>query len=54
MSISDQNETQKFIVFQFRKLSELKKWYKVYNKELLMIVKALQKWRSYFVSTENH
>ncbi len=31
-------------------MSELKKRYKIHNKEFLAIVKALQDWRSYFVS----
>jgi len=37
------DEVQKFIVFQSRKLSELKKKYEIHDKELLAIVKALQK-----------
>ncbi len=35
------NEQQRFIVYQFKKLSESEKRYKIHNKELLMIVKAL-------------
>ncbi len=38
---------KKSIVYWFRKLSEFKKRYKIYNKKLLAIVKALQDWRSY-------
>jgi len=38
---------QRPIAFQSRKLSELKKRYEVHDKELLVIVKALQEWRSY-------
>jgi hypothetical protein len=37
-----ENEQQRLIVYQSRKLSELKKRYEVYDKELLAIVKALQ------------
>jgi len=36
------DEVQRFIVFQSRKLSGLKKRYEVHDKELLAIVKALQ------------
>jgi len=39
------------VVFQSRKLSEFKKKYKIHDKELLVIVKALQEWRSYFTDT---
>ena len=35
------------ITYQSRKLSGLEKRYEVHNKELLVIVKALQEWRSY-------
>ncbi len=35
------DEQQRFIAYQSRKLSELKKRYEVHNKELLVIVKAL-------------
>ena len=35
------------ITYQSRKLSESEKRYEVHNKELLVIVKALQEWRSY-------
>jgi len=41
------NEQQRFIVYWFKKLSRLKKRYEIHNKELLVIVKALQDWRSY-------
>ncbi len=36
------DEVQRFIVFQSRKLSELKKRYEIHDKKLLTIVKALQ------------
>jgi len=36
------DEQQRFIAYQFRKLSKLKKRYEVHDKELLAIVKALQ------------
>jgi len=36
------DEVQRLIVFQSRKLSELKKRYEVHDKKLLAIVKALQ------------
>ena len=38
-----EDEQQRLIAYQSRKLSELKKRYKIHDKELLMIVKALQK-----------
>jgi hypothetical protein len=44
------NEVRRFIVFQSRKLSEFKKRYEIHDKELLVIVKALQEWKSYFRS----
>jgi len=37
-----ENEQQRLIVYQSRKLSELEKRYEVHDKELLVIVKALQ------------
>jgi len=37
-----EDEVQRFIAFQFRKLSELKKRYEIHDKKLLAIVKALQ------------
>jgi len=37
-----ENEQQRLIVYQSRKLSGLKKRYEIYDKELLAIVKALQ------------
>jgi len=43
---------QRPIAYQFRKLSESKKRYEVHNKELLVIVKALQDWRPYLAGTE--
>jgi len=36
------DEQQRLIVYQFRKLSESEKRYEIHNKELLVIVKALQ------------
>ncbi len=36
------DEQQKLIAYQSKKLSELEKRYEVHNKELLVIVKALQ------------
>jgi len=36
------DEQQRLIAYQLRKLSELKKRYEVHDKELLVIVKALQ------------
>jgi len=46
------DEQQRPIAYQSRKLSELKKRYEVHNKELLVIVKALQDWRPYLTDTE--
>ncbi len=40
------------IVYRLWKLSESEKRYKVHNKKLLIIVKVLQKWRPYLISTE--
>jgi len=37
-----EDEQQRLIVYQFKKLSEPEKRYEVHNKELLVIVKALQ------------
>jgi len=37
-----EDEQQRLIAYQSRKLLELKKRYEVHNKELLVIVKALQ------------
>jgi len=36
------DEQQRLIVYQFKKLSEPEKRYEIHNKELLVIVKALQ------------
>ncbi len=47
-----ENEQQRLIAYQFKKLTELKKRYKVHDKELLAIVKALQDWRPYLADTE--
>jgi len=46
------DEQQRLIAYQFRKLSEPEKRYEVHNKELLVIVKALQDWRPYLTGTE--
>ncbi len=43
---------QRLIAYQSRKLSELEKRYEVHDKELLVIVKALQDWRPYLAGTE--
>jgi len=37
-----EDEQQRFIAYQSRKLSESEKRYEVHDKELLVIVKALQ------------
>jgi len=37
-----EDEQQRLIAYQFRKLSEPEKRYEVHDKELLVIVKALQ------------
>jgi len=47
-----EDEQQRLIAYQFRKLSEPEKRYEVHNKELLVIVKALQDWRPYLADTE--
>ncbi len=47
-----ENEQQRLIVYQFKKLSKSEKRYEVHNKELLVIVKALQDWRPYLTDTE--
>ncbi len=47
-----ENEQQRLIVYQSRKLSESKKRYEVHDKELLVIMKALQDWRPYLAGTE--
>ncbi len=46
------NEQQRLIVYQSRKLSEPEKRYKIHDKELLAIVKALQDWRPYLADIE--
>jgi len=46
------DEQQRFIAYWSRKLSEPEKRYEVHDKELLVIVKALQDWRSYLADTE--
>jgi len=46
------DEQQRLIAYWFKKLSELKKRYEVHNKELLVIVKALQDWRPYLAGIE--
>jgi len=47
-----EDKQQRFIVYWFRKLSESEKRYEVHDKELLVIVKALQDWRPYLADTE--
>ncbi len=47
-----ENEQQRLIVYQSKKLSEPEKRYEVHDKELLVIVKALQDWRPYLTDTE--
>jgi len=47
-----EDEQQRLIAYWFRKLSELEKRYEVHDKELLVIVKALQDWRPYLAGTE--
>ncbi len=47
-----EDEQQRLIVYQSRKLSESEKRYEVHDKELLVIVKALQDWRPYLAGTE--
>jgi len=46
------NKQQRLIVYQLKKLSEFEKRYEIHDKELLIIVKALQDWRPYFADTE--
>ncbi len=46
------NEQQRLIAYWSKKLSEPEKRYKVHNKELLVIVKALQDWRPYLADTK--
>jgi len=46
------NGQQRTIAYWFKKLSKPKKRYKVHDKELLAIVKALQDWRPYLAGTE--
>jgi len=43
---------QRLIAYQSRKLSGPEERYEVHNKELLVIVKALQDWRPYLTGTE--
>jgi len=47
-----EDEQQRLIAYQSRKLSEPEKRYEVHDKELLAIVKALQDWRPYLAETE--
>ncbi len=47
-----EDEQQRLIAYQSRKLLKLEKRYEVHNKELLVIVKALQNWRPYLADTE--
>jgi hypothetical protein len=47
MLVSDQEWATETHSLSFKKLSESEKRYEVHDKELLVIVKALQDWRSY-------
>ncbi len=47
-----EDEQQRLIVYWSRKLSEPEKRYEVHDKELLVIVKALQDWRPYLTDTK--
>ncbi len=47
-----EDEQQRLIAYWFKKLSEPEKRYEVHDKELLVIVKALQDWRPYLTDTE--
>ncbi len=47
-----EDEQQRLIAYWLRKLSEPEKRYEVHDKELLVIVKALQDWRPYLADTE--
>jgi len=47
-----EDEQQRLIAYWFKKLSEPEKRYEVHDKELLVIVKALQDWRPYLADTE--
>jgi len=47
-----ENEQQRLIAYQFRKLSGPEERYEVHDKELLAIVKALQDWRPYLAGTK--
>ncbi len=40
------------IVYRLQKLNEPEKRYEIHNKKLLIIVKALQKWRPYLTDTD--
>ncbi len=46
------DEQQRLIVYQSRKLTGPEERYEVHDKELLVIVKALQDWRPYLAGTE--
>jgi len=45
----EQDEKWKPIVFLSRTMQPAERNYKIYNKELLVIVKALTKWRQYLL-----
>jgi len=47
-----EDEQLRLIAYQSRKLLKSKKRYEIHDKELLVIVKALQDWRPYFTDTE--
>ena len=46
------DDEKQLIMYWSRKLSESEKRYEVHDKELLVIVKALQEWRSYFADLD--
>ena len=47
----EQEEKQKLIAFLLRTIQAAERNYKIYNKELLVIVKALKKWKQYLLDT---
>ena len=47
----EQEEKQKLIAFLLGTIQAAERNYKIYNKELLVIVKALKKWKQYLLDT---
>ena len=47
----EQDEKWKPIVFLLRMMQSTERNYEIYNKELLVIVEALTKWRQYLLDT---